>query len=66
MLFCDAWIQSSVKWRCAGWMVGNQLDGWPLVIGVQTLFKQVHCELNEQFIKYMTQYIHSYIKAFTR
>lgn len=51
---------------CAGLMGANQLDGWPLVIGVHTVFRQVHKSLNEQFIKYIAQYTHSHLKAFTR
>ncbi|XP_054285996.1 WASH complex subunit 5-like isoform X1 [Macrosteles quadrilineatus] len=42
---------------------GEPLDGMPFIVGLQTLFRQFHPEIRDQFLVYMAQYVKSHIEA---
>lgn len=50
---------SSLVWK----KTGDPLDGVPFIIGLQTLFRQFHPEVREQFLTYMAQYVKSHVEA---
>ncbi|XP_047110859.1 LOW QUALITY PROTEIN: WASH complex subunit 5 [Schistocerca piceifrons] len=39
------------------------LDGVPFVVGVQTVLRQFHPEIRNQFILYVSQYVKSYVES---
>ncbi|KAJ9583230.1 hypothetical protein L9F63_022420, partial [Diploptera punctata] len=43
--------------------VQDPLDGAPFIVGVQTLLRQFHPEVRNQFLLYLGQYVKSYVEA---
>lgn len=46
--------------------IQDGIDGYPFVIGLQTVLKQFHPDCVEQFLKYLSQYTMSHIENTTR
>lgn len=44
----------------------DQIDGFPFIVGLQTVLRQFHPENNDKFLQYFGQYVLSHIDNSTR
>jgi len=55
---------------CSGSLISRRvqdpLDGVPFVVGIQTLLRQFHPEIRNQFLLYLGQYVKSHMEAAIR